>query len=710
MGCSCDKDFQKLGVNILQTKENCRNEYYCYLDFIHKLKGYLNSSQISEKNYGEEINENITNVQKEFYLIPSKWFEDWEIWIKNIIMKNEYKTFNTKFKYRNFKNKEKFYFQLMDEENWMKIAKNKLYNFNEEFKTKIGLICNNLIMLKYGSIEGEKNDIEIFFFEKDDDLFLTNLLFSFEKCENSDSEFNNLFSILKSSPIYEILGNMHYDNSNSEFMESKKNIIIYNKTRLVNDDIKQFRKKQYNIFLNPHLYNFNNKYDNDILAERGIEQNNKFVKINVLKNVSQAISRASTIMNMNSQNLVSNSTNYGYKMKLKKQRDIFTDEIQDGENTHEGKNSKNIDKLLLDSKLKEETKKIRFNDKDKINNNLNELEITEIGEIKINESFLFSIIFCIFTIDKLRDFIQKQKNIQFEENEYYLIFSNIMNYLFDKICTKNNSFDINKIKNIDYNLIKNFPEYNFQKLVEIIKEQSGKNLISRIINVLHNSINKKILNYSSSKNFFINKTETSPKYTDFINSILPIHNSIFFDLFFGIKKVSKICSNCKNELNTFKLMDVINISIDKIRRIQKDNKIEATEVSIDECLNLTLIKDPEFKYMFKCPSCNNNVSCSKVKDICVYPDIVVFYIYYDEQENIKLNFNETITLSNEKYVLIGIICSKIYFNEKKIISYCQDISDNKWFKFDEDNIDEIDMNKEKDDILYPESLFYQKIK
>ena len=71
MGCSCDKDFQKLGVNILQTKENCRNEYYCYLDFIHKLKGYLNSSQISEKNYGEEINENITNVQKEFYLIPS---------------------------------------------------------------------------------------------------------------------------------------------------------------------------------------------------------------------------------------------------------------------------------------------------------------------------------------------------------------------------------------------------------------------------------------------------------------------------------------------------------------------------------------------------------------------------------------------------------------------------------------------------------------
>ena len=157
-------------------------------------------------------------------------------------------------------------------------------------------------------------------------------------------------------------------------------------------------------------------------------------------------------------------------------------------------------------------------------------------------------------------------------------------------------------------------------------------------------------------------------------------------------------------------MNVINISIDKVRKQQKKNKIEITEVSIEECLNLTLKNESDFKNMFKCPSCNNNVSCNKIKDICVFPDIVVFYIYYDNQENIKLNFNESISLLNEKYILIGIICSKIYHNEKIFISYCQNISDNKWFKFEEDNIDEIDMNKEKDGVLYPESLFYQKIK
>ena len=85
-----------------------------------------------------------------------------------------------------------------------------MYNFSEEFKTKIGLISNNLIILQYDTSLGEKNEFEIFFFEKDDDLYLTNLLFSFEKCNDANLERNNLLTILKSSPIYEILGNLFF--------------------------------------------------------------------------------------------------------------------------------------------------------------------------------------------------------------------------------------------------------------------------------------------------------------------------------------------------------------------------------------------------------------------------------------------------------------------------------------------------------------------
>ena len=705
MGCSCNNEFKRTENNIAILKEDYQKEYHSYLDFIYKLKTYLNTSQTGDKNYGEENNDNNAITKKEFYLIPSKWFEEWEIWIKNIITKNEFKTFNTKFKYRNFKNKEKFYFHLITEENWMKIYKNKIYNFGEEFKTKLGIICNNLIILKYGSSDGENKDIEIFFFEKDEDLFLTNLLFSFEKCEDSNYECNNLFSILKSSPIYEILGNMYYDKSKSEFIESIKKIKIYNKTRTISEDIKQFRKSQYQLFSGSRVNyykpdsekeKFNN---NEILIDSTNEQNSKFIKIGGTKNESQMLSRASTIMNH--QNLANNnSMNIGNRIRIKKQNDIFTDE-QEGNNTNEGINSKINDKLLINNKLKKNlTKKIGFN-------NQNELEITEIVENKINESLLFSVIFCFFAITQIREFIQKQKDIQIEDN-IYLTFSNIMNYLFDKLCSQNNSFDINKIKNIDYNLIKNCPEYNYQKLVEIIKGQPGKNLISRIINLLHNNINNKIPNYSSSKNFFKNLNESNPKYTDFINSILPIHNSIFFDLFFGIKKVAKRCTKCKNEFDSYKLMNIINISIDKIKKHQKKNKIESKELSIEEYLDLILNKESDSKFLFKCTYCNNNISCNKIKNICAYPDIVVFYIFYDNQEDIKINFNANITFLNEKYALIGIISQKINFNEKKYVSYCQDVIDKKWFKFDENKINEIDFNKEKNDISYPEALFYQK--
>ena len=209
MGCSCENSSEEIAhyqANIKKIKENCIKEYNSYLNFIYKLKGYLNVSQCTENISMDEIEENKHEkniaTKKEFYLIPSKWFEDWEKWIRNIIIKNEFKALRTKFKYKNFKNKEKFYFYLMTEDNWVKIYKNKMYNFSEEFKTKIGLISNNLIILQYDTSLGEKNEFEIFFFEKDDDLYLTNLLFSFEKCNDANLERNPSLNLLKRRKKY----------------------------------------------------------------------------------------------------------------------------------------------------------------------------------------------------------------------------------------------------------------------------------------------------------------------------------------------------------------------------------------------------------------------------------------------------------------------------------------------------------------------------
>ena len=743
MGCSCENSSEEIRhyqANIKKIKENCVKEYNSYLNFIYKLKGYLNVSQCTENLSMDEIEENKHEkniaTKKEFYLIPSKWFEDWEKWIKNIIIKNEFKALRTKFKYKNFKNKEKFYFYLMTEENWVKISKNKLYNFSEEFKTKIGLISNNLIILQYDTSLGEKNEFEIFFFEKDDDLFLTNLLFSFEKCNDANLEHNNLLTILKSSPIYEILGNMHYDQSQSEFFEEKKKILIYNKTRILTEEIKKFRKKQYEIFLESYNKTLKEEIEsdrenqmknrNDIVQETALinvnKPNNK-INSNNPKNESQAISRASTIMNPNNhQNLINSYTTNEFNSKLKatKKDDIFMDNMNGIKDDDENNNSKEIklnDKLLLNTKLRNTSrKKLMVEKSDGFNSNINELEITEIIENRINEDFLISTLYCFFNISHLREYIHKNFEINIESTRLYLIFSNLMNYLYEKICAKNNTIDTKKILSYKFNLIRNCDEYNYQKLAKLIKDTIGKNVIAKMINLLHTDINKKFKNYSSNQ---INKNNKDPKYNEFISNITPIHNSIIFDLFFGIKKVTKICNNCKGKSITYKLINVITLSIDRIKQnfvtkdITRQKTGKETNVitsSIEECLSYYLKEEKDCDGMFKCQNCNNNEKYNKIKEICEYPDCTVFYLNNSKQENIRINFKKNIILSNNDYELIGIISQQSNEEEKKFIPYCQDIINKIWLRFDEDNICEIDMNEEKNKIRFPIALFYQKIK
>ena len=727
MGCSCNNnigEFITSEINKPNIKEKFQKEYFSYMSFIFKLKEHLNNSLFSENNSISNINGSDTTINKDFYLIPLKWFEDWEKWIKDIIMKGDLKNFNGKFKYKNYRNKYKFYFQLLLEENWLTIYKNKMYYFAEDFKIKTGLICNNLIIFQYISSSGEKNAIEIFFFEKDEDLFLTNLLFSFEKCDDPQTECNNFLKILKTSPIFEILGNLYYDLSKSEFFEKKKKIIIYNKTRILSEEIKYFRKKQYKLYLDS-IYNKEKdefegekmKLEQKTTAINNNEQNNNCININIniQKNESQAISRASTIMNLNNQ---SQANNNGHKSRLIKPNDIFSDEMNERDK-NDKKNHKKSDKQLINNiKLRDVSKKI-INDETEVFNNKMEFEITELIENKINESLLLSILYCLFNINQLREFVFEQKNLQNDENNICKLFYNVMKYLIDKICDSNNSIDIKKIESNSNNLILNCPQYNFKYFEEIIKAETGKNIFIKMINLLHSNFNNKIEDvFRKPNNNFINKYENNTKYKEFVDNTLSIHNSIIFDLFFGIKKVKKICSNCKGELNTYKLINIIDLSIDKIRKQkykkevnrQKIIKKEEEILSIEECLAYSLKVDNDFKTLFKCSSCKNNVSCNIIKEICVYPEIIVIYINYVNQENIKTNFNFNMTLLDDNYVLIGIISSKIYNNEKIYLTYCKDITSKKWFKFEEENLNEIDIDKEKEFIIHPVSLFYQKIK
>jgi hypothetical protein len=206
--------------NFFQLKNLFCDEYLLYLSFLKTLKIDLNSSIYVDKapnNNQENGNINI-DKKKEFNLIPRNWFENWEKRIEYIIHNNQYKSYDYDFDYNEFENKTKFYYDIMTNELWSQINKNKKYNLNVKSRKKMGNICNNLIIFQHSNKE---NMIEIFFFKNEDDLFFTNLLFSFQKCQDIQKESFNILKLLKTSPIQEIFGNMHYDYS-KKFIVKKK--------------------------------------------------------------------------------------------------------------------------------------------------------------------------------------------------------------------------------------------------------------------------------------------------------------------------------------------------------------------------------------------------------------------------------------------------------------------------------------------------------
>ena len=338
MGCSwCNTTDEIINdSNFPSIKKRLNDEYSSYLSFLNKMKTDLNSSIYNEKNSNNNQLDNI--IRKEFNLIPRNWFENWEKRIQYVIDNAKYKSYNSNFEYKDINNITKFYYELMTNDQWSLIYRNPINNIKQQTKLKTGIICNNLIIFQYTKNSNNKNSnnfIEIFFFKNDEDLFFTNLLFSFEKCPEEQKECINLLNRLKKSPIQEIFGNMHYDYSNPKFIEQNKKIIIYNKTSNFIDEIKNFRKRQYDILYKTpsiqgneeennnnqnqnenkieSIYSFPNKKDKKYLVQR---LNN----ISNLKGESMTVnelSRASTIMMRNNINMNNNVSS----IKIYRQKD-----------------------------------------------------------------------------------------------------------------------------------------------------------------------------------------------------------------------------------------------------------------------------------------------------------------------------------------------------------------------------------------------------
>ena len=747
--------------NYLECKTRLLDEYKTYLSFLNKLKLNFNSSNIKDDTNN--------NVVEKYYLVPRTWFENWEKRIGSIYSKNKYKYYDYDYDYE-FKNEDKlpkFYYELVPEELWAKLYRNQLYKLNgSNAKTKNGMICNNLIILQY--LE-KYNSIEIFFFEKDDDYFFTNLLFSFENCnsQTAQNEYYNILNLLKSSPIQEILGNMHYDKS-KEFNVKKNKMIIYNKTKINDEELKNFRTKQYDIlFINPiqeidscgekekEKYKDNN--DQRIYGYTEINNNiNNVINYDVIGNANHLngestlgynITQGNTGTKKNSR-YISSFDNNSKNIK------IFQNNNMNDKNTNIIMSLNN--NSLIKTKITDEIKKNSRNFLLKPNLEIstiseNKTKISNIfdfyEEHKSNQNLFESILYCLFSIKQLVDYLLNNKeNDKIPKNSLYNEILKIIKYLFKNNRNLIDNLNNNKTNNIneiveDYkdelkeeenNLINLCPEYDYQKILRFVIFQNSINIISKVINTLHLELNKSskpndyrtIQNEVSEEIINPNEEEKNNKYKQFIDECKENNNSIIFDLFYGVKESKIICNKCDKFYYKYEIFNVIEFSVDKLREYIKENKSENNNinnlndndkihVSILDCFNYYFSRHKILNNTnINCTFCNEYHDFSIIYKICKYPEILIMCFNYDNDSslenwrNSRIDFDDIINLDIEKYILKGVISR----NDENYLynTFCRDDSNKSWTFYDIKKINNYDLFKNKDSV-FPIVLFYQKI-
>ena len=255
---------------------------------------------------------------------------------------------------------------------------------------------------------------------------------------------------------------------------------------------------------------------------------------------------------------------------------------------------------------------------------------------------------------------------------------------------------------------------------------NAKKIIIFILEQLHKELKKNI----NSNNNIINNFNIYDKKSVLNNFLIEFQKekSIISDLFFGINETTTLCLNCiKNENSQIKNVSITyNYEIFKyiifpLEEIKKNfigyNEINK-KITIKDCFNFNqrdALLNEEKKFICKNCQQSNYVFNSKIYSS---PDILILVIERGK-ENIYLDIKENIditefVLKKDKpkliYELYGVI-TQLEFNNSnsQFIASCKNPIDNKWYRFNNENIKLIE--NIKDDICefkFTYILFYEK--
>ena len=478
------------------------------------------------------------------------------------------------------------------------------------------------------------------------------------------------------------------------------------------DNLNIFEKKYDKIFnhIDEQFKKIYKKFDDVITYNKKLESkidNIKNEKINlILENQNQIKLLAAEIKNTQS--------------KLNEYKDIndkYLKEIEElkeeNKKLKEAKEEKKQNNKIININQVKQKKNNQLNNFDLVNTNqvLNFFEPNK-KNIKLNKPkkeviliglknrgqapFINCVIQCLVQTDMLSDYF---KNNNF--NNQFIINPNLklsISYkeLVEKFTNKN---------------IKSFyPEKFISDIREIELSKNENKLVANeniyeflnfILNQLHDELKSE---ENKNNNFEFRNQLESNSYEENIGN----QTSIITDIFQIINE-SRIQCASKNINN-------IQYKFEKIFYIKFDIKNKGEEISIKDCLINMREKQISSKYEH-CDICDKDCYINHLSKIFLCPKILIIMLKYENNDYIKINYEEVLDITNftkfeneqnvksQKYNLYGVI-SLIYDN--KYVASCKNFGDNKWYRFDDENIEKNIGNLNNDVINYgiPLILFY----
>ena len=353
--------------------------------------------------------------------------------------------------------------------------------------------------------------------------------------------------------------------------------------------------------------------------------------------------------------------------------------------------------------------------------------INEYEEIKLvglknvgSKCIMNSVLQCLSQTKPLTDYFLNDKNIDRIINNNIAIKNNnelqlspIYYALIKQLWSKNGSKSIfpnnfmNQIEKMNPSF-KQSQAGDSKDFIIFILKQLHKELKWPIKGINQNNIDKPLNQYDkrNSFNYFFNEFRKGC--------------SIISDIFFGFNEITNECINCKNICNlnginnsifyNYEIFNCLIFPLEKIKN-SKNNK-----VSINECF-IYLNKPETFMgenryYCNICKSISDSIYSSK---ILIVPNILILILHRgkDNINDVKLEFNETMditqfVLKRDKpqliYNLYGVIT---YIDKSHFIASCKSSINNKWYRFNDDNISPISsIQKEVIEFGIPYILFY----